>query len=60
MNLIASIRTLETRQALKIGCPEEVAWRQGLIGDGHLLELAAPLRKSGYGVYLESLLMEPR
>lgn len=54
------IRTLEKRQGLKIGCPEEVAWRQGWIGDGQLLELAAPLRKSGYGVYLESLLKEPR
>jgi len=54
------IRTLEKRQGLKIGCPEEVAWRQGWIGDDRLLELAAPLRKSGYGVYLESLLKEPR
>ncbi len=54
------IRTLEKRQGLKIGCPEEVAWRQGWIGDEQLLELAAPLRKSGYGVYLESLLKEPR
>ncbi len=54
------IRTLEKRQGLKIGCPEEVAWRQGWIADEQLLELAAPLRKSGYGVYLESLLREPR
>jgi glucose-1-phosphate thymidylyltransferase len=54
------IRTLEKRQGLKIGCPEEVAWRQGWIGDEQLLELAVPLRKSGYGVYLESLLKEPR
>ena len=54
------IRTLEKRQGLKIGCPEEVAWRQGWIGDEQLLALAAPLRKSGYGVYLESLLKEPR
>jgi glucose-1-phosphate thymidylyltransferase len=54
------IRTLEKRQGLKIGCPEEVAWRQGWIGDEQLLALAAPLRKSGYGGYLESLLKEPR
>jgi glucose-1-phosphate thymidylyltransferase len=54
------IRTLEKRQGLKIGCPEEVAWRQGWIGDDRLQELAAPLRKSGYGLYLESLLKELR
>jgi glucose-1-phosphate thymidylyltransferase len=54
------IRTLEKRQGLKIGCPEEVAWRQGWIGDGQLLALASPLLKSGYGAYLESLLKEPR
>ena len=52
------IRTLEKRQGLKIGCPEEVAWRQGWIGDAQLAELAAPLHKSGYGAYLESLLAE--
>lgn len=54
------IRTLEKRQGLKIGCPEEVAWRQGWIADEQLMALAAPLRKSGYGVYLESLLKELR
>lgn len=54
------IRTLEKRQGLKIGCPEEVAWRQGWIADDQLLALAIPLRKSGYGVYLESLLREAR
>jgi glucose-1-phosphate thymidylyltransferase len=54
------IRTLEKRQGLKIGCPEEVAWRQGWIGEEQLLELAVPLRKSGYGAYLESLLRGPR
>lgn len=54
------IRTLEKRQGLKIGCPEEVAWRQGWIGDEQLLALAAPLRSSGYGLYLESLLKESR
>ncbi len=52
------IRTLEKRQGLKIGCPEEVAWRQGWIDGEALAALAAPLRKSGYGAYLESLLIE--
>jgi len=54
------IRTLEKRQGLKIGCPEEVAWRQGWISSEQLLSLAAPLRKSGYGTYLETLLRESR
>ncbi|MCP9849766.1 glucose-1-phosphate thymidylyltransferase RfbA [Cyanobium sp. Morenito 9A2] len=52
------IRTLEKRQGLKIGCPEEVAWRQGWIDGEALAALAVPLRKSGYGAYLERLLME--
>jgi glucose-1-phosphate thymidylyltransferase len=56
----AYIRTLEKRQGLKIGCPEEVAWRQRWISDQQLADLAAPLHKSGYGAYLESLLMESR
>jgi glucose-1-phosphate thymidylyltransferase len=50
------IQTLEKRQGLKVGCPEEVAWRQGWIGDEQLLALAAPLEKSGYGAYLRELL----
>ena len=50
------IRTLEHRQGLKVGSPEEVAWRQGWINDQQLEELAQPLRKSGYGAYLLSLL----
>ena len=50
------IRTLERRQGLKVGCPEEVAWRQGWISDEALAALAAPLRRSGYGGYLLQLL----
>lgn len=52
------IRTLEHRQALKVGCPEEVAWRLGWISDDQLCALADPLRKSGYGDYLLRLLSE--
>lgn len=50
------IRTLEGRQGLKVGCPEEVAWRMGFIDDDGLRERAEPLRKSGYGAYLLGLL----
>ncbi len=52
------IRTLEHRQGLKVGCPEEVAWRMGWIDAGQLERLAQPLRKSGYGTYLLQLLEE--
>jgi len=52
------IRTLEHRQGLKVGCPEEVAWRQGWIKSDQLERLALPLRKSGYGDYLLQLLQE--
>ena len=50
------IRTLEHRQGLKVGCPEEVAWRMGWITADQLSDLAQPLRKSGYGDYLMQLL----
>lgn len=50
------IRTLEHRQGLKVGCPEEVAWRMGWINGSELEAPAAPLRKSGYGDYLLQLL----
>jgi glucose-1-phosphate thymidylyltransferase len=52
------IRTLEHRQGLKVGCPEEVAWRMGWIDADQLERLAQPLRKSGYGTYLLQLLAE--
>lgn len=50
------VQTLEKRQGLKVGCPEEVAWRKGWIGDAELERLAGPLLKSGYGQYLLELL----
>ena len=50
------VRTLESRQGLKIGCPEEVAWRVGYLDDDGLRERAEPLVKSGYGQYLLDLL----
>lgn len=50
------IRTVQARQGLSIGCPEEIAWRMGYIDDNRLRELAQPLVKSGYGRYLLGLL----
>jgi glucose-1-phosphate thymidylyltransferase len=50
------VRVIEERQGLKIGCIEEIAWRAGWISDAQLAELASPLRKSGYGTYLDRLL----
>ena len=52
------IRVLEERQGLKIGCPEEIAYRQGFIDRAQLAELAEALKKSGYGAYLQHLLEE--
>ena len=52
------IRTLEQRQGLKVGCPEEVAWRQGWIDSSKLESLASLQRKSGYGKYLLQILNE--
>ena len=49
------VRVLEQRQGVKIGCVEEVAWRMGWIDADQLAALARPLRKSGYGHYLERL-----
>lgn len=50
------VRTIEERQGLKIGVPEEVAWRLGFIDDDQLTRLAEPLVRSGYGKYLLGLL----
>jgi glucose-1-phosphate thymidylyltransferase len=52
------VRVVEDRQALKIGCPEEVAWRQGWLTGDELARLAEPLVKSGYGSYLLGLLTD--
>jgi glucose-1-phosphate thymidylyltransferase len=49
------IETLEKRQGLKVNCPEEIAYRLGYISQQQLLDLAAPLVKSGYGEYLINL-----
>ncbi len=50
------VHVIEERQGLKIGCIEEVAWREGFINDSELEALAKPLIKSGYGEYLLSQL----
>ena len=54
------IQTIERRQGLKVAAPEEIAWRNGWVDDEALERLAAPLAKSGYGQYLQSLLREKR
>ena len=50
------VRVIEDRQGYKIGCPEEIAWRNGWVDDAALEALAEPLVKSGYGGYLLGLL----
>jgi len=52
------VQTVENRQGLKIGCPEEICWRMGYIDDGQLIELAKPLSKTQYGQYLNDILKE--
>ena len=49
------VQVIEKRQGFKIGCIEEIAWRQGFIDDAQLAEIAKPLVKSGYGKYLIEL-----
>ncbi|MGB1094162.1 MAG: glucose-1-phosphate thymidylyltransferase RfbA [Bacteroidia bacterium] len=50
------VEVIEERQGLKVGCIEEIAWRQGFINDEQLVEIAQPLKKSGYGDYLENII----
>ena len=52
------IKTIESRQGLKISCPEEIAWRNGWISDEQLIALSQSLKKSGYGRYLINLIEE--
>jgi len=54
----AYVRTIEQRQGLKIGVPEEIAWRQGFLDDDALAARARDLGNSGYGAYLLGLLEE--
>lgn len=54
------VRVIEERQGFKMGCVEEIAWRNGWITDEQLTLLAEPLRKSGYGAYLDQLLADSR
>ena len=50
------VQVIEERQGLKVGCIEEIAWRQGFISEQQLKDLAEPLKKSGYGEYLLNLI----
>ena len=54
------VRTVQARQGLQVGCPEEVAWRKGFLTDDELRERADALVKSGYGAYLLNLLEQDR
>lgn len=50
------VRTIQARQGLQVGCPEEIAWRSGFLSDDQLAERGTALAKSGYGTYLLELL----
>jgi glucose-1-phosphate thymidylyltransferase len=54
------VAVVEARQGHKIGCVEEIAWRNGWLTDAQFADLADPLVKSGYGVYMHSVLAEGR
>ena len=53
----AFIHTLEKRQGIKVGCPEEVAWRKGWISSEQVEQIAFQNSKSGYGKYLNNLVL---
>ena len=54
------VRTMQARQGLQVGCPEEAAWRMGFFDDAGLLARADSLAKSGYGEYLRGLIRDGR
>jgi glucose-1-phosphate thymidylyltransferase len=54
------VQVLEERQGLKVGCIEEIAWRQGFIDTDQLKVVAEPLLKSGYGSYLLQLIKQKK
>jgi glucose-1-phosphate thymidylyltransferase len=58
MEAATFVEVIEKRTGLKVGCIEELAWREGLINDEQLLSLAQPLLKSGYGQYLQNILQD--
>jgi glucose-1-phosphate thymidylyltransferase len=58
MEAAAFIQTIERRQGMKVACPEEIAYRMKFISAEDTARLAEPLRKSGYGEYLLSVLRE--
>lgn len=55
MDASTYIHTVEARQGLKVGCLEEISYRQGFIDKNQLLRLAEPLQKNGYGQYLQQI-----
>ncbi|MNE69328.1 Glucose-1-phosphate thymidylyltransferase 1 [compost metagenome] len=50
------IATIEERQGLKVSCPEEIAYRRGFIDAEQIRKLAEPLKKTGYGQYLLTMI----
>ena len=58
LHAAAFIETIESRQGMKIACPEEIAYRMDYINAEQLFEIAGPLRKSGYGEYLLNIIEE--
>ncbi len=54
------VQILEERQGIKISCIEEIAYSMGFIDKIQLMNIAQPLEKSGYGIYLKHLVEEPR
>ena len=53
------VSVLESRQGLKIACPEEIAWRMKYIDDEQVQKLADPMKNNGYGQYLLQMLTQP-